>query len=136
MDRLSPERRSWLMSRVKSRDTRPEMAVRRMVFAMGYRYRLHGRHLPGKPDLVFSSRRKVLFVHGCFWHGHEGCRLSGIPKTNIGFWQSKIVSNRERDTRNLQELSTLGWSALAVWQCELKNEEEIAQKIHDFLESP
>lgn len=134
MDRLSPERRSWLMSRVRSKDTTPEMTVRRMVFAMGYRYRLHGPKLPGKPDLVFPRRRKVLFVHGCFWHGHEGCRLSRTPKTNSDFWQAKVVSNRARDLRNMNALEAEGWTALTVWQCELKDPETIATRIHEFLE--
>jgi len=122
------------MSRVKSRDTTPELIVRRMVFAMGYRYRLYGKTLPGRPDLVFPSRRKVLFVHGCFWHGHEGCRLSGVPKSNVDFWKAKIVSNRERDLRNLQSLQAQGWTALTVWQCELKDPETVATRIHEFLQ--
>jgi len=134
MDRLSPERRSWLMSRVKSRDTTPEMIVRRLVFAMGYRYRLHGAKLPGRPDLVFAARRKVLFVHGCFWHGHEGCRLSRVPKSNSEFWKAKVVSNRERDLRNLRLLEEQGWSALTLWQCELKDKEDTAARIHEFLQ--
>ncbi|QCO66977.1 DNA mismatch endonuclease Vsr [Luteimonas yindakuii] len=134
MDRLTPERRSWLMSQVGSKDTAPEMVVRRMVFAMGYRYRLHGPKLPGKPDLVFGSRRKVLFVHGCFWHGHEDCRLSRTPKSNSGFWRDKAVSNRARDLRNLKDLAELGWGALTVWQCELKDREHVAERIKAFLE--
>ncbi|MBB3835209.1 DNA mismatch endonuclease (patch repair protein) [Xanthomonas arboricola] len=135
MDRLTPERRSWLMSRVKSKDTKPELLVRRLVFRMGYRYRLHGKSLPGKPDLVFPSRHKVIFVHGCFWHGHEGCRLSRTPKTNADFWLAKLVANRERDARIITELDALGWTSLTVWQCELRDPEAISVKIHEYLES-
>lgn len=102
---------------------------------MGYRYRLHGKSLPGKPDLVFPSRHKVIFVHGCFWHGHEGCRLSRTPKTNADFWLAKLVANRERDARIITELDALGWTSLTVWQCELRDPEAISVKIHEYLES-
>lgn len=135
MDRLTPERRSWLMSRVRSKNTKPELTVRRLVFGMGYRYRLHSKNLPGKPDLVFPARRKAILVHGCFWHGHEGCRLSRTPKSNADFWLAKIVSNRERDARIITELNALNWAVLTVWQCELKDPEAIAAKIHEFLKS-
>jgi len=136
MDRLTPERRGWLMSRVKSRDTNLEMTVRRMVFAMGYRYRLHDRKLPGKPDLVFASRRKVLFVHGCFWHSHEHCRLSKLPSTNVAFWEAKLAANKARDSRVLGDLQQLGWESLVVWQCELATLDSVRGTIRRFLDQP
>src|SRR5882672_2480634 len=107
MDRLLPERRSWLMSRVKGRDTAPERLVRHMLHAQGYRYRLHRKDLPGKPDIVFLGRKKVIFVHGCFWHGH-GCRIGRLPKSNEAFWTAKIDANRTRDLRNIERLRGLG----------------------------
>jgi DNA mismatch endonuclease (patch repair protein) len=134
LDNLSPERRGKLMSRVKSRDTGPEMTVRRLTFAMGYRYRLHDARLPGRPDLVFPARRKAIFVNGCFWHGHARCRFARLPKTRIEYWQPKIGRNRERDKENRAALKKLGWKTLTIWQCELKNPDRIARKIHDFLQ--
>lgn len=135
MDRIAPERRSWLMSRVKSKDTTPEWAVRRLVFGMGYRYRLHDPKLPGKPDLVLAGRRKVIFVHGCFWHGHAGCRYARLPKTRVEFWADKVTRNRARDRRNRRELRAAGWDVLTVWQCELKQMDKLARRLHDFLET-
>src|SRR6202051_3411575 len=109
------------MSAVHSKDTKPEMAVRRVVHALGFRYRLHYASLPGRPDLVFPSRGKVIFVHGCFWHRHARCRYATIPKTRTDYWQDKFSANTERDRRNKRELKRLGWEVLIVWQCELKN---------------
>ena len=121
VDRLFPERRSWLMSRVHAKNTRPEMKVRSTLHALGYRYRLHRADLPGKPDLVFPSRRKIIFVHGCFWHGH-GCRGGREKsKTNVEFWDKKIIANRQRDKRNIAKLRRLGWGVAVIWECELKN---------------
>lgn len=134
MDRLTAEHRSWLMSRVKSRDTKPELLVRKLVFAMGYRYRLHVRDLPGKPDLVFSRKRKVIFVHGCFWHGHERCRYGRLPKTRQEFWSNKIEQNRARDVRTVSELKNGGWRVLEVWQCQLKDFDGLAKQLNEFLE--
>jgi len=122
------------MSRVKSKNTTPELAVRRLLFGMGYRYRLHDKRLPGKPDLVFRSRRKIVFVNGCFWHGHVGCRYAHLPKSRVGFWQSKIERNRARDEENIALLETDGWKVLIVWQCELKNVEKLGARLHDFME--
>lgn len=121
------------MSRVRSKDTKPELAVRRIVFGMGFRYRLHRRDLPGKPDLAFPGRRKVIFVHGCFWHGHEDCRLAKVPKSNSEFWAAKFISNRERDRRNIELLHALGWTALVIWQCDLKDLERTTASIYEFL---
>jgi DNA mismatch endonuclease (patch repair protein) len=122
------------MSRVRSKDTSPELAVRRMVFRMGYRFRLHGKQLPGKPDLVFAARRKVIFVNGCFWHGHEGCRYARLPKTRIGFWRAKRKMNRARDRTNIALLEKSGWKVLTVWQCELKDPKALTSKLYDFIE--
>ena len=116
MDKLPRERRSLLMARIRSKDTAPEWTVRRLVHAMGYRYRLHDRRLPGTPDLVFPSRRKVIFVHGCFWHGHD-CPRGFKPKTNADFWASKISKNRARDAQQLSDLTALGWQVLVIWEC-------------------
>lgn len=120
MDRLTPERRSWLMSRVRGKDTKPELIVRRLLHRLGYRYRLHVTSLPGKPDLVFSSRRVVGFVHGCFWHGHA-CPYGRTPKTNAPFWAAKVHRNMERDTANIGALEDAGWTVVVVWQCETKD---------------
>ncbi|SRR5579883_3370942 len=132
-DHLNPERRSLNMAAVKSKNTAPEMQVRKMVHAMGYRYRLHDPRLPGKPDLVFSSLRKVLFVHGCFWHSHNGCKRATIPKTHAAFWKPKLLGNAARDQCNRSQLKTMGWRVLTIWQCELKNTRKLAEKIDAFL---
>lgn len=110
--------RSAVMRAVKSRDTTPEMVVRRIVHALGFRYRLHRRDLPGAPDLVFPGRRKVVFVHGCFWHGHDCPRGARAPKTNADYWRAKITRNVARDARNAQALADAGWHVLTVWECE------------------
>lgn len=134
MDRLTPERRGWLMSRVRSKDTTPELAVRRLVHGMGYRYRLHERRLPGSPDLVFWGQRKAIFVHGCFWHGHGNCRYARLPKSRVEFWKEKRLRNRKRDRAVEKLLRRSGWQVLIVWQCELKKPELLAIKLHDFIE--
>jgi DNA mismatch endonuclease (patch repair protein) len=128
------EQRSFNMSRIKNRDTKPEMMVRTIVHRMGYRYRLHRKDLPGKPDLVLPARRKVIFVHGCFFHLHE-CRYGQvIPKTNADFWAKKRRSNFERDVRNIVALEAAGWQVLTVWECETKNPESLPEKLIGFLE--
>jgi len=133
VDSISRALRSEIMSRVMSKNTRPEMLVRRMLHKAGYRYRLHRGDLPGKPDLVFVARKKVIFVHGCFWHMHEGCAQARVPKSRVEFWTAKLRSNRERDARNLVELSRLGWQTLVVWECELRRP-ELLVKIQRFLD--
>src|SRR5271166_1258732 len=120
------------MSRVGGKDTAPEMIVRRMIHAEGYRYRLHRKGLPGKPDLVFPGRCKALFVHGCFWHGH-GCKIGRPPKSRPEYWEPKITRNRQRDAQNLAGLESLGWKVLTVWQCETKDTEALKQRIGEFL---
>lgn len=116
-----PEKRRRTMQAVKSRDTTPEMIVRRMLHAEGYRYRLHLTSLPGCPDIVFPSRRKALFINGCFWHGHSCPRGSRVPKTNRRYWEKKIARNRERDINSIVELQALGWRVLTLWECEIKS---------------
>lgn len=133
MDRLRPARRSWLMSRIKGRDTTPELIVRRMLHAEGYRFRLHRKDLPGKPDIVFPSRKKIVFVHGCFWHGHR-CNKGRLPKSNEGFWKAKVDANRTRDRRHIKDLAAAGWKSLVIWQCELREPLAARKRIVDFLD--
>jgi DNA mismatch endonuclease (patch repair protein) len=135
MDNISPEARGRQMARVRAKDTRPEMAVRRLVFGMGYRYRLHDARLPGTPDLVFAGRGKVLFVHGCFWHRHENCGLARLPKSRLDFWLPKLEGNQTRDRVNQRLLRKSGWRILVVWECELRDMPKLTRKIRRFLES-
>jgi DNA mismatch endonuclease, patch repair protein len=133
-DPLSKAERSALMAKVKCGDTKPELSVRRAVHAMGYRYRLHLKSLPGKPDLVFIGRRKVIFVHGCFWHDHHGCPGARIPKSNTHFWMNKIDGNRRRDRRVIRLLKFLGWRVLVVWECQIGRADGWKKRIAAFLE--
>ena len=121
------------MAAVKSKDTKPEMAVRRLVHGLGYRYRLHPKDIPGRPDLAFQGRRKVIFVHGCFWHRHSGCPLARMPKSRIDFWQPKLDANRARDTSNVRLLTTKGWGVLTVWECESRHSGELTERLKAFL---
>jgi len=130
---MSIAKRSLIMAAVRSKNTNPEMAVRRIVHALGYRYRLNVPTLPGRPDLVFPARRKVIFVHGCFWHRHNRCRYASSPKTNCEFWESKFAANVARDRRVRRELKEMNWAALTVWQCELKKPEKLTERLDDFL---
>ena len=134
-DTLTKAERSERMRRVRNRDTGPEMIVRRLVHRQGYRYRLHRKDLPGKPDLVFPGRRKVIFVHGCFWHRHNdpGCKLARLPKSRMDFWLPKLEGNRERDIRNIRELEATGWQVLVVWECEIVDIVGLENKITRFL---
>lgn len=132
VDRLTPERRSWLMGRVRQKDTKPEMVVRRLAHALGYRFRLHRRDLPGRPDLVFPRRRKIVFVHGCFWHRH-GCRKTTTPKSNAEFWLAKFERNVERDRAAIKALEGSGWHVKTIWECETKDIEALTREIEDFL---
>ncbi|MDO3507186.1 very short patch repair endonuclease [Ralstonia pseudosolanacearum] len=134
MDRLTPDRRSRLMSRIRSKDTKPEVEVRSTLHRMGYRYVLHRRGLPGTPDLVFPARRKVLFVHGCYWHGHTCKYGKAQSKSNVEFWQKKIDANRRRDRRNTRKLRAAGWSVATVWECQIKQRKWL-DRIVLFLES-
>jgi DNA mismatch endonuclease, patch repair protein len=133
VDTLTPEERSERMSRVRSRDTKPEKLVRSLVHRMGYRYRLHRSSLPGCPDLVFPGRKKVIFVHGCFWHRHPGCPNTRMPKSRLDFWQLKLEENKRRDARNRRRLRNLGWQVLVIWECQVKSVERLERKIGRFL---
>ena len=122
------------MSRIRGKDTIPELLVRSLIHSLGYRYRLHDRSLPGTPDLVFPSRRKAIFVNGCFWHRHN-CRFGRVmPKTRRSFWKKKLEGNRERDKRNRAELRRMDWCVFTVWECQLKREEWLIDRIVNFLE--
>ncbi len=133
MDRLSTKDRSYQMSLVKSKNTGPELTVRKIVFSMGHRYRIHGAGLPGKPDLVFSRKKKAIFVHGCFWHRHEDCKKTTTPVSNIEYWLPKFAKTIERDRQTLASLQELGWKTLVVWECELKDIVALAEKLRVFL---
>jgi DNA mismatch endonuclease (patch repair protein) len=123
------------MARVRSTDTRPEMLVRKMVYALGYRYRLHARDLPGHPDIVFRKRAKVIVVHGCFWHRHAGCALARLPKSRLEFWLPKLEGNRKRDEKNKRELQRMGWKVLTVWECQMKRPAGLADRVRRFLDA-
>ena len=133
MDTRTPEQRRRIMQSVKSKNTGPELVVRRLLHGMGYRYRLHRKDLPGKPDIVFGSRRKAIFVHGCFWHGH-GCPKGRLPKSRLEYWQSKVDKNRERDCSKEKQLRSLGWNVLVIWQCETADLEALASRLQDFVD--
>lgn len=121
------------MAAIKSKNTKPEMVVRKLVHSLGFRYRLHRKDLPGTPDLVFISKRKAIFVHGCYWHMHN-CRYGRVvPKTNAEFWKRKRTSNIDRDKKNRRLLRNMGWKCLIIWECQLKNREKLQKKIFDFL---
>lgn len=127
------QERSRIMSRVKNRDTAPEKLVRQLLHKMGYRFRLQRKDLPGKPDIVLPKHRKVIFVHGCFWHGHEGCSRGARPTSNVDFWNKKIDKNIGRDINAQAELCELGWQTLVVWQCQTRNLADLQQRLQEFL---
>ena len=132
MDRLNQERRSDNMRQIRHKNTKPELIVRRIVTELGYRYRLHVKTLPGKPDLTFRRTKRVIFVHGCFWHQHSSCSEGRVPGSRIGYWGPKLIRNVERDRSHLAALSAAGWQTLIVWECEL-NDPELAERIKSFL---
>ena len=129
---VSPAR-SALMARVRGKDTKPEIVVRSIVHRLGYRFRLHRAGLPGRPDLVFAGRRKAIFVHGCFWHRHPGCRGTTTPKTRASYWQEKFRQNIERDRRAIEALEEAGWSVMVVWECETRDSKTLARRLKQFL---
>ena len=132
-DNLTPAQRTHCMSQIKGKDTRPEMLVRRLIHRGGYRYRLHSRHLSGRPDLVFPSRRKVIFVHGCFWHRHRCRKGRSLPSTRKAFWRKKLEGNKIRDQSNRRALRRQGWDVLVVWECQTKDLERLVEKLVSFL---
>jgi DNA mismatch endonuclease (patch repair protein) len=132
-DTLSPKERSERMSRVRSKDTKPELFVRRLLSSMGYRYRLHLRSVPGNPDIGFSRRKKAIFVHGCFWHRHKDCPNCRLPKSNLEFWKPKLEGNKKRDAKKHRELKKAGWQILVIWECEL-NDDRLPIRLRSFLE--
>lgn len=133
MDTVSKEVRSRNMAAIKSKNTKPEIAVRKFLHSSGYRYRLHRKDLPGKPDIVLKKYHKVIFVHGCFWHNHPNCKKSGIPKTNTSFWKDKIDKNVFRDEKNICELESDGWNVYIVWECETENKTSLTNKINEIF---
>jgi DNA mismatch endonuclease (patch repair protein) len=133
MDILDRQARSRLMGRIRGKDTKPEMVVRRIAHRLGFRFRLHRRDLPGSPDLVFPGRRKVVFVHGCYWHRHPGCHLAYEPKSNVEFWTEKFASNVARDQKALADLQNQGWDTLVIWECDAKDPNLVTLRLSAHL---
>lgn len=134
-DKLSAKRRSWNMSRIRSRDTNPELTVRKTLTGLGYRYRLHRRDLPGKPDIVLPTHRIAIFVHGCFWHQHTGCIDCSNPKTNTDYWKPKLLGNLQRDRKNRQTLRRLGWMPIVIWECQTRTVDALRKRLLRKLNS-
>lgn len=134
-DTVSPEVRSQIMAKVKSKGMKPELRVRKLLHRLGYRYRLHRSDLPGRPDLVFPARRKVIFVNGCFWHRHDGCPQVRIPATNRDYWLAKLERNYNRDRRSIAALQEQGWSVMTVWECQLRDIPAATERLVLFLDS-
>jgi len=134
-DVFTPEKRSAIMARVKNRNTKPEILVRSMLHALGYRFRLHRKDLPGTPDVVLPRHRKVVLVHGCLWHGHPGCRRAARPTTNAEFWNRKIDANLRRDAEALKKLTSAGWQVLTVWECQTRNQDTLRGRLQQFMQS-
>jgi DNA mismatch endonuclease, patch repair protein len=136
MDFLTKKKRSALMSHVRGKNTKPELAVRRIVRRLGYTFRMYDQSLPARPDLVFPSMQKVIFIHGCFWHRHYRCQKATMPKTRVAFWRNKFKQNKLRDRSKLKQLRGQGWKALTVWECETRFPEKIRDRIQQYLETP
>ena len=132
-DVFSPEKRSWIMAAIKGKNTKPEIRVRKLLHAMGYRFRIHKKDLPGKPDIVLPSYKKVVFVHGCFWHEHKGCKRATAPKTRTNFWREKIDKNKERDRKCVRLLRAKGYGVVTVWECETKNLNKLSNRLKRHL---
>lgn len=133
MDSVSAKRRSEIMARIRSKDTQPEMLVRRLLHGLGYRYVLHKKGLPGIPDLVFPAKRKVIFVHGCFWHQHKKCADGRIPKSRVSYWRPKLLKNVARDYKNVRQLRQNGWEVIRVWECETEHIKRVCTRLLRFL---
>jgi len=129
MDKISTERRSWNMSRIRAKNSKPEVAVRHLLHRMGYRFRLHVSSLPGQPDIVLPKYRSVVFVNGCFWHRHPGCKYAYVPKSRLDFWTRKFEGNTSNDRKVIEELKALGWKVVTIWECEVKDKEELAERL-------
>ena len=136
MDSLSPERRSWNMSRIRAIDTRPEIKVRSLHYRSGFRFRLHVKDLPGRPDIVLRKFATVIFVHGCFCHRHKGCKQCYNPKSNSAFWETKFAGNIERDRENVSALKASGWNVITVWECELSDAVKLEKRLTRLLQNP
>lgn len=134
----TPEQITAIMRAIRSKDTKPEMIVRRLLHSRGYRYRLHIKDIPGRPDIAFIGRKKAIFVHGCFWHQHRdpACKLSKVPKTRLDYWGPKLKRNVARDQKSLQALSRAGWEAIIIWECELTNLDKVATRLIEFIGPP
>lgn len=135
-DIMTPAQRSGRMALVRGTDTKPELRVRQLLHRLGYRFRLHRRDLPGSPDIVFPGRRKLIFVHGCFWHHHEACKVGHLPRSRQDYWTAKFATNKERDARNLAAVAALGWDAAVIWECEAKGLDALAAQLQAFLGPP
>lgn len=133
VDTLTPEKRSWNMSRIRSTNTKPEIIVRQVLHAMGYRFRLHNPNIPGKPDIILPKYKSVIFVHGCFWHRHKDCKYAYNPKSKVEFWQKKFAGNKIRDQFIENKLSELGWNQIVIWECETKDKNHIQKILKGFL---
>ncbi|MBR2557795.1 MAG: DNA mismatch endonuclease Vsr [Methanobrevibacter sp.] len=131
VDKVSKEIRSYNMSRIRSKDTKPEILVRSYLFSRGLRFRKNDKRYPGSPDIVLPKYNTIVFVHGCFWHLHDGCKYARMPKSNVDFWKKKLYGNKERDERNLKELREMGWKVITVWECELKKD-KVEQTLEDL----
>ena len=135
MDRIPKARRSWNMSQIRGKNTKPEIQVRSLLHALGYRFTLHSPKLPGHPDIVLPKLRKIIFVHGCFWHRHSGCKFAYTPKTRINFWQEKFRQNVRRDRTTKKTLKELGWQTKIVWECETRKKKSLTPRLLKFLRS-
>ena len=133
MDHITQEKRSWNMRQIASKNTAPEVIFRKLIHRAGFRYRLHVKTLPGKPDLVLKKYRTAVFIHGCFWHGHENCKRGNQPKTNIKYWSEKIKRNMEKDAKNVIMLKNADWRIFTVWECELKKPEDVLKRFQEFI---
>jgi DNA mismatch endonuclease (patch repair protein) len=133
VDTITPEKRSWVMSRIRSKNTKPEMRVRSLLHMMGYRFRLHRKDLPGKPDIVMTKYKAVIFVHGCFWHHHNKCRDGKLPKSKLDYWEPKIKKNVERDKEHIKDLKFQGWKVFTIWECQTKKTDKLIAEINKII---
>jgi len=135
MDVFTPEERSRIMAKVHGKDTKPELIVRKLAFSLGFRFRVNAKALPGKPDLSIKSRKKAIFVHGCFWHRHEGCKLASTPVSNLEYWLSKFEGNMARDRKHLANYKAMGWKPLVIWECETRQIDKLRKRLKAYLSS-